>query len=194
MNRSAVSSPVRNVGVRKSKLSLGPKNPCHRTYRRNENAINRALCAQISQRRIDIKARELYEAAGVTSPTFYLHYHSPHDALTSYERKLSRDFQAKSSFISNKQTFYIVLTQFISRNHNYFTAVAQGSDHHLLKQVLSSYRETLVGHDISDHNFEAYIGVSIFLINYWITRRDTRPVSTDIYAERLARIRPIRWW
>lgn len=178
----------------RSKLSLGPKNPQHRTYRRNDNAIKRALCQQISKRRIDIKAKELYEAAGVTSPTFYLHYHNPRDALKRYEQKLSQDFQTKSAFISNKQTFYIMLAQFISQNYNYFNAVARGSDHYLLKQVLSSYRETLVGHDVSDHNFEAYIGVSISLINHWITQGNAKASLTDFCTERLARVRPIRWW
>lgn len=194
MNHSATSSPVKNIGAHRSKLSLGPKNPQHKTYRRNENAINRALCSQISQRRIDIKAKELYEAAGVTSPTFYLHYHNPRDALANYEQKIAQDFQARASLISNKQTFYIILTQLISNNYSYFTAVARGNDHHPLKQVLSSYRDVLGGRGISDHNFEAYIGVSIFLINYWITQGNTKASLTDFCAERLASVRPIRWW
>jgi len=194
MDRLSANPCTKNTLTKPSKLSLGPKNPHHRTYRSNETSINQALCAQISKRRIDIKSKELYETAGITRPTFYLHCHNPQNALVNYEQKLSHEFQTRIATISNKKTFYIILTQFIRRNRNYFTAVATGSDHHLLKQVLSSYRETLVGYNTSDHNFAAYVGVSIFLINYWMVQSDTSVASADLYAERLASIRPIRWW
>lgn len=177
-----------------SKLSLGPKNPRHRTYCRNEKSINKALCHKISDRRIDIKARELYREAGITSPTFYLHYHNPEDALLSYEAKLQRELYARMHSAPSKKEFYSVLARFIRQNQDYFSAVAKGEDYHFLKQVLSSHREALVGDNTSDHNFEAYIGVSISIINYWMTQDQANLPSVDLYAERLTKVRPIRWW
>jgi len=182
-----------------SRLSLGPKNPQHRTYRQNEHSLAQALCQKLSERSIDIKAKDIYQNAGVTSPTFYYHYHNSNDARMSYEDELERNFYRRITLTSTnklytRHTFYLILTSFIQHYHTYFQAVAQSDDHHLLKKLLCAYRTVLVGSSTSNHNFAAYVAVIIAIINHWLLQDLHTPATTALYAKRLANIRVVKWW
>lgn len=181
-----------------SRLSLGPKKPHHKTYCYNEHSLNRVLCQKLSERSISIKARDIYKDAGVTSPTFYYHYHNSNDARINYEHKLEQSFKHRMPTTTKdtyaRSVFFLILTSFVKSNQIYFRAVAEGDDHHFLKQLLHSYRTILASSTISDHNYATYVAAIIAIINYWLLQDSNAPSATATYAERLSNVRVVRWW
>lgn len=177
-----------------SHLSQGPINPNHKIYVQNTQRINDVLCKKISQRRIDVRVREMYTEAGIASPTFYLHCRNINDALRKYESSLERSLYKSLPTHAKRQIVYVFLTNFIARNRTYFLATAVGGDHHMLNKILTKYRVNLVGSGISDQVFQNYRGVVISSINYWIETEGITPETTRAYSERLSKIRPVRFW
>lgn len=177
-----------------SNLSRGPKNPNHKTFLHNESRIGDALCVQISKRRIDIKAKEIYLNAGITSPTFYLHYHSSNDARFGYEQKLIRNLYRHMPSNPKPEVVYILLTKFIAKNQKYFLATAVSGDHYLLSKIIANYRHILVGTDTTDRTFRHYRAFVIVTINCWLQIDGVTPETTKACSARLAKIRPLRYW
>lgn len=177
-----------------SHLSRGPKNLNHKTFVANTKRIDDLLCEQISARRIDIKAKDLYTKAGLTPPTFYLHYRNISDALLSQEKSLEDNFYSRIPSDAKRTVIYIILANFIAQNQVYFLATAKGGSHYLLSKMITTYRSNLVGTRLSDRGFELYRGSVISSINYWILIDGISPSTTKAYGHHLSKIRPVRFW
>lgn len=177
-----------------SKLSRGPKNSNHKTFRENEENIINALCLELSKRHIDIKAKEIYMHAGVTSPTFYLHHHTSNDALRDHERKLKRQFYRSLPSDSRSEVIYAKLTNLIVKNQNYFLATINNNDYYLLRKLIAKYRYNLVGKKTSDRTFRHYVGSALATIDCWLQLDGITPRSTKACANQLAKLRPKRYW
>lgn len=177
-----------------SHLSRGPKNFNHKTFVANAKRIDDILCEQISARRIDIKAKDLYTKAGLTPPTFYLHYRNISDALLSQEKSLEDNFYSRIPSDAKRTVIYVILTNFIAQNQVYFLATAKGGSHYLLSKMITTYRSNLVGTRLSDRGFQLYRGSVISSINYWILIDGISPSTTKAYGHHLSKIRPVRFW
>ncbi len=191
---SRTSGPAATSTSKPSHLSCGPKNPNHKTFRENEEHIINALCTELSKRHIDIKAKEIYTHAGVTSPTFYFHHHTSNDTLLDHERKLKRQFYRSLSADSHSDVIYAKLTTFIARNRNYFLATINNDDYYLLTKLITRYRHNLVGKDISDRTFCYYLGSTLITIECWLKLDGITPETTKACAIQLAKLRPGRYW
>ena len=69
----------------------------HATYRKNELLIQYELVRAIEERRIGLRATEIYTRAKLSRPTFYLHCRNCDDALRQYEANLLYEFQNLSA-------------------------------------------------------------------------------------------------
>lgn len=176
-----------------SKLSQGPKNCMHKTFVRNRENINAALCKRISRRQVDIKAKEIYRDAGITGPTFYLHYRSTSDALLNYEKSMENALRNDVPIDAKREVFYVILTNHVAKNRKYFRATAKGGDHYLLHKIIASYRDNLVGGKIGDRAFLQYVGSAVVVIYCWLELDGITPETTEMCVKELIRIRPIRW-
>ncbi len=191
-----VASPDTTNHTRKvtqSKLSRGPKNAAHKTFVRNERSINAALCRKLSCRRVDVKAREIYNDAGVTRPTFYLHYRNTGDALAHYEASLENGLREIMPDDAKRDIFYVNLTSHVARNRKYFQATAKCGSHYWLQKMITEYRVNLVGDKINDRAFNQYIGSVVVVINCWLELDGITPETTAACIKELVRIRPIQW-
>lgn len=172
----------------------GPKNPQHKLYRKNHHLINQALFKRISTRRINITASELYHEVEVTAPTFYLHFHNSDDVLISYENDLEVDFLKLVSISARKITVLTILTDYIVKNQDYFLAVNNRQDHHMLIRLLGNYRTSLVGERISDDLFALYVGKLTVVLSYWLTFEQLTPESSSACVHELMAVRVGKVW
>lgn len=176
-----------------SRLSKGARNVTHKTYLRNERRINKALCKGIAKRRTDLDAKEVYTAAGITSPTFYLHHRSVQEAMVSYETNLEDDLHSRMPENPKREVVYTILTSHIAKNRGYFIATAKGRNCYLLDRIITSYRVNLVGDKIDDRVFRYYVGAVIVAINCWLKYDGVTEETARACCERLLKIRPIKW-
>lgn len=202
INKSNVSSNTSKNGKphtsdttsKASRSTKGPKNPQHKLYRTNHHRINKALCACISERRVNIKACELYHEAKVTAPTFYLHFRSSDDVLTSYETELEANLLQLIPSSAKKITVLTMLTDYIIKHRQYFLAVNSRQDHHMLMQLVGNYRLNLVGNRISDDFFALYVGKLTVVLSYWLTFSNLTPESSSACVHDLMAVRVGKVW
>lgn len=140
----------------------------HKRYQNNEHRFNLALCQAISLRKIDIRAKDLYNEAGVTAPTFYAHYRNSNDARQHYELVLEQELSDCIPESAHKNLILTILPNFIAHNHHYFLAVHKSRDHYWLTKVIIKYRINLVGEKISDRSFYIYVGSVEATIACWL--------------------------
>lgn len=177
-----------------SRSTKGPKNPQHKLYRTNHHRINQALCERISERRVNIKARELYHGAKLTAPTFYLHFRNSDDVLISYEAELEEDLLQLIPSSAKKITVLTMLTNYIVKHQQYFLAVNNRQDHHMLMQLVEDYRINLVGNRISDDLFDIYVGKLTVVLSCWLTSTPLTPESSSACIRDLMAVRVGKVW
>lgn len=154
------------MAKKSSRLSLGPKNPRHKTFQCNERRIHQTLNGALSNRRVNLTAREIYQSAGITSPTFYLHCRNSDDAMRRYERDLEQNFYNLIPRSAKRDTILTVLVVYIARHRPYFVAALKGCDYYLVQKVLKHYRLSLAGRK-SKQEFVAYVGEIVTILAGW---------------------------
>lgn len=142
---------------------------------------------------MDMKAKEIYADAGITAPTFYLHYRSAGKAMISFERGLVNELRGIVPNDIKRDAFYALLTSYVAKNRQYFQAAAKGGSRYLLHKIVTSYRGSLVGDKISERAFRQYVGAVVVTINCWLEFDRITSETAEACAKELMRIRPIRW-
>lgn len=175
-----------------SKIQAGPSNPHHATYKKNYQHIHKSLCKHLSSRSLNIKAKDIYQDAGITSPTFYNHYHNSSEALLGYEQSLKEEIYDLISANVNREIFFTILTEYIRRNRQYFLAMRRRGNHYLLMHILKHYRYTLTSRNISDRNLTAYFGMLIVIINCWLEFDKLDKASAAKCARQLKLVRIVK--
>ncbi len=145
----------------------------HATYRKNELLIQQELVRAIENRRIGLRATEIYTKAKLSRPTFYLHCRNCDDALRQYEAKLLYEFENLSAFsyvgasANSCDLAFTVLMGFVSKHQAYFLANFKNYNFYLLTKLIE---KVLSGHSsrISDPQSQtAYIAAIEALISHW---------------------------
>lgn len=134
----------------------------------NEARFNKVLCGEISQRHINVRPKDFYQQAGLTSPTFYLHYHNSNEVRKTYESSLEQELENRIPITARKTIVLTILPIFIIHNQQYFLAVHRGRDHHLLTKIIIKYRLNLVDQKVNDRSFYAYAGSMETVIACWL--------------------------
>lgn len=165
----------------------------HKTYQQTEQDFQKVICNKISQRRCDIKVKEIYEGASVSRPTFYLHYENVMDARQIYEDKITNGLTNLLPTTVKREIFFEVLTTYIIRHQQYFLATQNSNDYYLLSQVFKQYRLTLVGTKVSDRAFCVYAGNLQLVIRCWLKFDNINSQTAAKTAETLKRVRIIEW-
>ncbi len=194
---SSVHAPINSLNTKRarrslSKLSRGPANPHHATYIYNGKRVRKSLCKRLSDRSINVRAKELYEDAGITSPTFYLHFRDSNDVLSQYEQDLETDFYEIVPPTKKREVVFVILTEYIVKNRQYFLATHHGDNYSLLKKIIYHYRLVFVSEDISDRSFANYAGTLIVTINCWLCFDKLDKISAAKCAQRLKMIRVVK--
>lgn len=164
------------------------KNPNHQRCRVNRHLIRRAICEGISERSFRIRASEICQNAGISSPTFYLHYPNSERARECMEIDIVKDLQRTLTTKSCPELVFTILTSGIVHNQQYFIAVHLGSDHRVLTKFIARYRHNLVGDEITDRVFRAYCGIVQIVIGEWIEYDELTLETAARTTRRLLRI------
>lgn len=189
-NTQAMSRPTAHV---KTGLRSGPRNPHHKLYQQNSQLIYSALCDGISQRNCHIKVTDICRNAGISSPTFYLHFRDSNDAMRSYEESLEQSFHRLVPARAKRDYVLALLLDFVAMNQQYFLAAQQGKSHYLLSRLIVHYRAALVGEQVSDRAFSTYVYVLQIVIACWMEYDGSTPESTKACLNRMKAIRVMDW-
>lgn len=171
------------------KSSINLSGSFHRRYLNNEARFNRALCKEISLRKINVRAKDICTKAGVTAPTFYSHYHNTDDARKNYELSLEQELAQWIPKAAHRNVVLTVLPSFIANNYQYFLAVHKSRDHYLLTKVIIKYRINLVGERISDRAFYMYAGSVQSVIACWLELSEPNQETIEKCARELIKLR-----
>lgn len=174
-------------------LRSGPKNPHHKLYQQNSQLIYAALCDGLSKRDCHIKVTDLCREAGISSPTFYLHFRDSNDAMRSYEESLAQAFYQLVPVQARRDYVLTLLLDFIVINQQYFSAAQQGKSHYLLSRLIVHYRTVLVGERVSDRIFSNYAYALQIAIACWLRYDGVTPESTQACLKRMKAIQVIDW-
>lgn len=177
-----------------SKLKQGPKKPDHKLFQHNQRLINAALCKNLINRRINVKACELYREANITPPTFYLHHRNSNDDLVSYESALELDLTHRIPPNAKKEVIFTILIDFMIQNQQYFLAVNHSYNCYLLAKLIINYRTNLVGDTISDRLFMLYAGKVVVVLTCWLTHDELNSKTSASCIHDLMSIRIGRVW
>lgn len=171
-----------------SKLSLGPSNLQHKTFRENEELIHQTLNYAIRSRRINLSAREICQSVGITPPTFYSHCRGSDDAMRRYERNLEQEFY---DLIPERPKRDIVLTVFaiyITQHRQYFVSALYGCDYYMVQKVIQHYRHELVGNK-SNSDFVLYTGKIVTILACWGKVAHFSKRTMPDYVEEMLKVR-----
>ena len=148
-------------------------------FQKTEKSLRTSLKAifKDNEANIQVKTRDVYNRANTKSSTFYRHYHSANDILTTSETKLKSKFQAlipKFSGQSTKEIWQQILV-FLCRNREVMEYSLMRDDITLLDELLDDARQpileslTLTTSDPKHLEiiWALYKGGAIGLIEFW---------------------------
>lgn len=176
-----------------SKLSRGPKNPRHKIFLENERRIHHAIHRAIRSRTINLTASKIYQSAGITPPTFYLHCRNSTDAKRRYELRIEQDLYGQIPLHAKKASVFHCLAVHIVRHNQYFRSVLIGHDSYLLRKIILHYRTSLVGHNISDPAFIHYMYNLEAVIFCWGKYDRFSKQKMQDYISKMMRVRPMEF-
>ncbi len=183
---------------KKSKLSAGPINPQHITYRQNEKLIRQEISETIAKRSISAKVSKICKQASISTPTFYLHHRNPDEALMSYEEELYGEFlrlvvenAKKYTQEADKIHIFELLLLYIGKNNGYFRASLVSNNLHLLYNILGELCVYVVGDKISDRTGLFYITNLLAVIMWW---GNEEGFSKQKLGERAREMAAVRVW
>lgn len=145
----------------------------HATYRKNELLIQYELVRAIEERRIGLRATEIYTRAKLSRPTFYLHCRNCDDALRQYEANLLYEFQNLSALnyvgspsVSSDVSF-TVLMSFIGKHQSYFSANFKNYNFYLLTILVEKVLPDSPPLIKDTQSRAAYLAIIESLILHW---------------------------
>ena len=163
-------------------------------YQRNEKRIHQALMELFAERHVNLKTVEVCKLAQISSPTFYLHYRNCREALYSYEQKLESEFVAILPDSPKRFAAFVALLSFVERNQSYFAVSFQKRDLYLLTKILLRLKPILSSESVPDHFYMMYAANIGAYMMFWGQREKFAKVLIHDHAEKLTRIRVMRWF
>lgn len=177
-----------------AKNERGPERASvHKTFQRNERAIQKALNSYISDREFGVCVRDVCRDTGLSSPTFYAHNANIKSAYQNYERGLIKEFIALISERPVRSLILALLLSFAYCHRDYFRATSRNSDFCTLGRILDRVRFSLVGTQISDQSFLLYRNEIASVIMIWAKIDHFRKNKLDFYLRKISRIRVQEW-
>lgn len=169
-----------------------PKNPQHKKYLENERRIHREIHRAIRARTMNLTARDVYQSAGITPPTFYLHCRNSTDAKRRYETQIEEELYARVPVRARKVFVLNCLGAHVVQNRQYFYSVLIGYDNYLLRKIILHYRLSLVGGKVSNPAFVHYMCELEAIIFCWGKYDHFSKQKLDDYVGKMLRVRPRR--
>lgn len=177
-----------------SKIDQSPRrSSVHKTFLRNEHAIQKALNFYISERSRGVSVRDICRDTGISSPTFYAHSPNINSAYQTYECSLVEDFIGSFSGRPVRSLVFTLLLSFAYRHRDYFRATSRNADFYILSQILDRARLFLVGGKISDQSFTIYRNEIASIIMIWANLDHFKKTKVDFYLQKITQLR-IREW
>lgn len=177
-----------------SKIDQSPRrSSVHKTFLRNERAIQKALNFYISERSRGVCVRDICRDTGISSPTFYAHSSDINSAYQTYERSLVEDFIGSFSGRPVRNLIFTLLLSFAYRHRDYFRATSRSADFYILSRILDRIRLFLVGGKISDQSFTVYRNEIATLIMIWANLDHFKKAKLDFYLRKMTQIRVREW-
>jgi len=165
----------------------------HKTFQRNERAIQKALNSYIANRTLGVGVRDICRDTGLSSPTFYAHNANINSAYRSYENSLIEEFIVSVSKRPIRSLIFALLLSFAYRHRDYFRATSCNTDFCTLGRILDRVRFPLVGTKISDQSFVLYRNEIASIIMIWANFDHFRKNKLDFYLQKISRIRVQEW-
>ena len=171
----------------------------HATFRKNELLIQRELIQAIKQRRIGLRATEIYTQAKLSRPTFYLHCRSCDDALRRYEASLLYEFKNLSTIplastsIMRRDIILTILMNFLSKHRAYFVANFENYNFYLLTALLEEIESVLLPPTSNHKDGMIRIAVIEAIISYWGKHENFNTELIPYYTDMLQHPSLPRW-
>lgn len=144
-------------------------------YQKSERKIKSAINSLLWHRTITLRVKDICRSAHLNSPTFYRHYRSPSQALTSLENNLVHEFQGLIANIHQDNSLphkvFNLVFLFIYQNRSYFRTTNQRNNYYVLNQIITHTYQTIAKHPhyrhFSELSLNAYYGATAYLVVKW---------------------------